>query len=416
VAIASNAGSNALLGGTQDNGSPYFDFDGSSTSPSVDISSGDGSYAHIGNRYIYTSSQSGWIDQYDTQSERWSYGVHPQNASQNMLFIHPFAVNPANDAEMVYPDLRSIWLNTTLGNANKQTGWTKHTPSTTVLPTGFIISTLAWAGTPSNTVYAVAYRRNSAPRLIVFNTSSKTFTNLSITGAADGSYPHGIAVNPADGNEFIIVFSNYNIPSVFHTTNGGVNFTNLEGNLAGTTQQPGPSVRSAAIVRNSDGSKEYFVGTSVGLYGTRSLNGNNTVWVREGDAKIGTAIVEALAARSSDGRVAAATHGRGIFVGNLGSNVSNELAQPRLEFALLAPFPNPFNPSTTISFVMPSPGRVRLIVFDVSGRQVATLFNGMAPQGKTDAIFDAGRLSSGVYIFKLESTYGNASRKVTLIK
>jgi hypothetical protein len=416
VAQKAEAGNNELVGGTQDNGSPYFEFDGSTTLPSVDVSSGDGSYAHYGSRYLYTSSQLGWIDQYDITTDNWSYSIHPDNASGDQLFIHPFAVNPNNDSEMVYPDGRTLWVNSTLDLSNKQTGWNRFTPTTTVVPNNYVFTALAYTTVPAGTVYAAAYRENSAPRLVVFNTQTKTFTQKTITGAPSGGYPHAIAVNPADGNELLVVFSNYNVASVFHSTDGGTTFTSLEGNLAGTTANPGPSVRSAGIIRRTDGTKEYFVGTSVGLCATTVLNGNSTVWARESDSGIGTAIVEALSARNADGRIAAATHGRGIFVGNVSTGTASEREQFAETFQLLPAYPNPFNPGTTVSVILPGDSRLTVTVVDLNGRVIATLADGNTPHGTHRFAFNAPALSSGVYIVRAQSAFGTVSQKITLVK
>ena len=67
-------------------------------------------------------------------------------------------------------------------------------------------------------------------------------------------------------------------------------------------------------------------------------------------------------------------------------------------------FPNPFNPSTTIQYSAPERSRVRLVVTDMLGRQVATLVDGTVEAGRYLAQFDAAQLSSGKYIARVEMT------------
>jgi hypothetical protein len=73
-----------------------------------------------------------------------------------------------------------------------------------------------------------------------------------------------------------------------------------------------------------------------------------------------------------------------------------------LTFALHQNYPNPFNPTTIISFDLAEPSYVTLTVYDVIGREVATLVNHeLMEDGTRQVEFNAGRLSSGVYFYKL---------------
>jgi hypothetical protein len=67
-------------------------------------------------------------------------------------------------------------------------------------------------------------------------------------------------------------------------------------------------------------------------------------------------------------------------------------------------FPNPFNPSTTIQYVLPEAGMVTLVVTDLLGREVVTLVNGRVEAGVHSARFDAGNLTSGNYIATVSMT------------
>jgi aminopeptidase N len=78
-----------------------------------------------------------------------------------------------------------------------------------------------------------------------------------------------------------------------------------------------------------------------------------------------------------------------------------------LEYSLKQNYPNPFNPSTTIEYSIPQSGFVSLKVFNVLGKEVATLVNGQNESGKHKVEFDASSLNSGVYFYRIES--GNPS-------
>lgn len=85
-------------------------------------------------------------------------------------------------------------------------------------------------------------------------------------------------------------------------------------------------------------------------------------------------------------------------------------------FALSQNYPNPFNPSTTISYALPQDGLTTLKVYDVLGREVAELVNEFKTTGRYTVSFDASRLSSGVYVYRLVSDKYSAVKKMLMLK
>ncbi|HEX04764.1 MAG TPA: T9SS type A sorting domain-containing protein [Bacteroidetes bacterium] len=94
---------------------------------------------------------------------------------------------------------------------------------------------------------------------------------------------------------------------------------------------------------------------------------------------------------------------------------SNSSLQPD-EFELKQNYPNPFNPSTLISFNMSQPGKVKLAVYDVLGREVATLIDRGMSAGSHSVNFYAGELASGVYFYNITSGNVTKTRKMVLLK
>lgn len=90
------------------------------------------------------------------------------------------------------------------------------------------------------------------------------------------------------------------------------------------------------------------------------------------------------------------------------SSQSAEKKQP-ISFALQQNYPNPFNPSTTIAYQLASTSDVQLDVFDVLGRKVSTLVNARQAIGAYRVNFNASRLSSGVYFYRLQATATNGT-------
>lgn len=85
-------------------------------------------------------------------------------------------------------------------------------------------------------------------------------------------------------------------------------------------------------------------------------------------------------------------------------------------FNLQDAFPNPFNPSTTISFALPQSEMIKLNVFNITGQKVATLVNGMLDRGTHELVFDASALSSGVYLYTIEAGSFTETKKMVLVK
>ena len=87
-----------------------------------------------------------------------------------------------------------------------------------------------------------------------------------------------------------------------------------------------------------------------------------------------------------------------------------------LYFKLSQNYPNPFNPSTIINFSLAKSDKVSLKIYDLLGREVATLLDGYKPVGNYSVNFKADNLSSGVYIYKLQAGEFVKSQKMILLK
>lgn len=85
-------------------------------------------------------------------------------------------------------------------------------------------------------------------------------------------------------------------------------------------------------------------------------------------------------------------------------------------FNLSQNYPNPFNPSTTINFQIPSVSKVSLKVYDVLGREVASLINENKSAGKYSVAFNADKLASGVYLYRLQAGNYFETKKMILLK
>ncbi len=98
------------------------------------------------------------------------------------------------------------------------------------------------------------------------------------------------------------------------------------------------------------------------------------------------------------------------------TGTGNPLQNVPTSYDLSQNYPNPFNPTTTIEFATPKPGYANLKVYDLSGKEVATLVDGNLNAGVHKVKFDASKLSSGVYMYKLFTMEYTSVKKMMLIK
>ncbi len=93
-----------------------------------------------------------------------------------------------------------------------------------------------------------------------------------------------------------------------------------------------------------------------------------------------------------------------------------EASETPMRFALHNAYPNPFNPTTTISYSLAESGVAELALFNLSGRLVSVLHSGLTEAGEHSLQFDGSALSSGVYLLRLTSESEQAVSRITLIK
>jgi len=135
--------------------------------------------------------------------------------------------------------------------------------------------------------------------------------------------------------------------------------------------------------------------------------------------KLGLDGISVRALIPSGDSVYAVTYNDGLYV--LTSTPTNGVAREKVStpnsFTLSQNYPNPFNPTTSIEFTVPSDGRASLKVFDILGREVATLVDGEVKAGVLQqATFDASKMSSGIYFARLQFGGKQLMKKMVLMK
>lgn len=135
---------------------------------------------------------------------------------------------------------------------------------------------------------------------------------------------------------------------------------------------------------------------------TNALDGKSIKKVRSLDNTLGIAIGD------SGLVVYFSTDSISVSVDEKGNNIQN--------YSLSNNYPNPFNPSTIIKYSLPYYGFVTLRVYDMLGREIATLVNEEKPPGTYEANFDASNLATGIYFYKLQVGSFVETKKMILLK
>ena len=151
----------------------------------------------------------------------------------------------------------------------------------------------------------------------------------------------------------------------------------------------------------TDSGYVYFIGTSVGLFSTRELDGDSTEWKLEGANTIGNVVVDMLDYREEDQWLVVGTHGNGIYTSNISFAENNDTVQGVGEFSKagrveLSLFPNPTKDLIAINLDLPIDGKVT--VLDQLGRPLDRL---TLTSGKAE--YNTSHLGAGQYFIKVET-------------
>ncbi len=316
-----------VIGGMQDNGT-WFTNNSAVNVGWISEFSGDGAACAIadGGSSYFVSSQEGniyrfWLDDNGSPSGIFNYTKVTPKGAGPFLFVNPFSLDPNNQNIMYLPAGDVLWRNHDLNGIplfNSSTTSINWDSLSTTRVFGVMYTAVTAAKVPANRVF-IGTSGGRIYRLDNANTGSPASIDVSTGKGMPVAYVNCIAVDPTDGDKVMVVFTNYGVQSLFYTPNAGKTWNPVGGNLEenpSTGLGGGPSTRWAAILPPG-GRTTYFVGTSAGLFSTSNLNGTSTVWTQEGASVIGNLPIDMIDLRISDGYLAVATHGGGIFSTNI---------------------------------------------------------------------------------------------------
>ncbi|MEP3388864.1 MAG: Ig-like domain-containing protein, partial [Reichenbachiella sp.] len=324
-----------IVAGFQDNGNYATDELSGTTDWFEQPHGGDGAWNAVssGTENWYISQQYGLVERMPAGSQG-AHGVNPdtRGSSSTNTFISPFILDRNDDDIMYYTADKELWRNNSISTINENghpfngtsEGWTNLNLSGATLSGN--ITALETSVSPANVVY-IGTSTGEVYRIANAHTGSTVTLNDIYTGKGlPNGFVSSIDVDPDNADHVYITFSNYEIFSIFKSSDAGVSWTNISGNLEEEVSEgvpsidgsgAGPAIRWIHVFKKTDGRNVYLVGATTGLYSTETLSGMTTVWTQEGTSSIGNVPVSMIRSRKVDGYVAVGTHGKGMFSTNI---------------------------------------------------------------------------------------------------
>lgn len=397
---------NAFIGGTQDNGTHYFDSPG--IDDTQDFSGGDGGFTFVdqtavngtdGVYYIVSNTGNAYrLHDFSTSTFSIDLIVNGNNGS----FINPADYDDVNNVLYSNNGGNSVTTATLAADLQPQSvggvfQGTRETITISLLNGSSNITHLRvspYNPTPSQRVLFVGTSTGNIIKRTLFNEID--ITNPGATGAVSS-----IEVGASD-DELLATYSNYGVVSVWYSSDGGTTWENKEGNL------PDMPVRWSLF--NPLDRKEVILATEAGIWRTSDITDATPVWgpVSTG---MGNVRVDMLQYRATDNMVLAATHGRGMFTSVFTAtpaSVDDVLTDKKV-----------FTVYPTISdgnfnvYAKNDLGNSNLSIFNLSGKQVySSALNFTAKSNQEVSV----NLRSGVYIVNLIDENNRKSSSKIIIK
>ncbi|MEL6655851.1 MAG: 3-coathanger stack domain-containing protein [Bacteroidota bacterium] len=310
MALHPNAGSNYMLGGTQDNATPKFQNAGVNNTSCV-LCCCDGGWAFIDRDD--PSIQIGSTQNGSFNLSTDGGNTFPTNivaGDNNRIFITPAEYD--DDANVLYYSDLPGWL----ARVTDISGTNSSSRDTIPALGGRTITALQESPTVNNRMY---FGTTNGSLFQVDNahiSGGTTFTNLNAPG---GGWMSSIAVDAGDEAHILITMSNFGIVSIWETYNADdgttATWTAVEGDL------PDMPVRWALF--HPFDSDQALVATELGVWSTDDLSGANTEWFPTNSFGLANVRVDQLQHRTSDNLISAATHGRGIYTSDYFEQLEN---------------------------------------------------------------------------------------------
>lgn len=393
-ATGGNLSGDYFAAGAQDNGTQYFAGVSAGVNASVQSQGGDGAYTmfdqgadkyYISN-YVYNNS-------INYRTTAGATRVINSESGSNGAFIAPMVLDSNQDA--LYSDYSDTSVPTyqIRRYKNLKSGTVNKTILTDALltsqPSAFAVSPY----TTGSTTLLVGNKLGKVLRVTNANTFGTAWAD--ITGAGFVGSISDIEYGQSE-NEIFVTMHNYNVISIWYTSNGGTTWQNKEGNF--------PDIPVKAILQNPLNLEEVIIGTELGVWYTNNFSNASPTWNQSYNGMSNVKVVD-LDLRN-DNTVFAATYGRGVFSGMFTSTVlSNQdvVLDNRVNV-----YPNPSNGIVNIAIANYS-GSLKVSLVDINGRVV---YSNEINDFSLEQSLNVKNYQSGVYLLNLEGENIKLTKKI----
>ncbi|MFZ1731567.1 MAG: T9SS type A sorting domain-containing protein [Bacteroidota bacterium] len=410
-----------LIGGLQDNAT-YYSVDENDAADWRGVIGGDGMSVAVAPdkdfvlASVYTGRIFSFILSPDLQPQYMTYQTGGQLPSKDFAFFTVFTLDPFNGHTLYVGGLPTLWRKEDISlSAHDQNlvdeGWVEIRDA--AFPSPDYISAIGCASDASGRMY-IGSSGGGLLRIDNARGSSPSAVPLTSPMFPAGGYVSCVAVDPRDADRLFAVFSNYNVQSLFFSSDAGSTWATVGGNLE---EHPdgsgaGPSVRWLAILPMGSG-EMLFAATSSGLYSTTAIDGMQTQWMRESPEGIGALCVDHVDARAVDGSIIVATQGGGVWAAHVAG--INAISPPAsaVDFELLSVWPQPMKESLQVRLRTDKQAALQVMIHDLQGR---TLLREQlrASGGEASFSFDVHAFQPGVYFLSVDD--GSQRKVVKLMK
>jgi photosystem II stability/assembly factor-like uncharacterized protein len=381
---------NYFLAGAQDNNTQKFTLPGiNSTTPVI---GGDGGMPHIrqtdGVLQIAATTGNNYFRSLNSGASFSSLGSGINN--NRGQFINPTDLENAQNILYAGDDMGKYYC---ISNLNATpSGSVKTVPE---MGTDRGVTAIKVDPSAVNTIWIGAStvdESQSALRPLVLKiVSANTTPSVQVNSILPVAIPAGaeissIDIDPANTDNILVTISNYGVPSVWLSINGGATWSNIEGNLPDMPVHSGIFAPSNAQLNGATGGNGGIIlATDLGVWTTSQINGTSTQWIpnNSGFPNVSTYM---LKYRASDNLLAAATHGRGLFTTTIPTVVTG--------------VPNITITKDFIKYISADNGQLQIVVGTLSVKDMTIQLYDMKDQYQ-NSVINIGRLQTGSYIVKI---------------
>lgn len=307
-AIAPRTADEYFMGGTQDNGTPYFDNPNLNIpDSSVDVSGGDGAACFVDQEgedyYVVSYVYNAYYQLYDFTANAWRVIVDDLDNTEGDFI---------NQADLD-SNLDILYTNGSSGTNYKLY---RYSGLTAIPPFGTATQTVLTSPSldSSPTAIKVSPYTTTSSTLLVGTETGKL---LKVTDADTTPIWTEISSNNflgsisdiefgADENEILVTFHNYGVTSIWFSSDGGATWVSKEGNF--------PDIPVKSILQNPLAQDEVLIGTELGVWGTSNWSDSSPNWSQATNGMSDVKVTD-LQLREEDNTVLASTFGRGLFTG-----------------------------------------------------------------------------------------------------